>query len=99
MAKMIGAKGGTPAPKGGGSIVTTTRNGSVMKQSKGQSAVTSGMNIAKASTPTKASSPGSGGKQSGSPSIHSTHSGTTQAGDAASGIGGSRKLGCIYGNK
>jgi hypothetical protein len=99
MAKLIGAKGGSAAPKGGGAIVSTTRNSSVMKQSKGQTAVTAGQNIAKASTPTKASSPGSGGKQSGSPSIHTTHSGTTQAGDAASGVGGSRKLGCIYGNK
>jgi len=99
MAKLIGAKGGTAAPKGGGSIVSTTRNASLMKQSKGQSAVIAGENIAKAKTPTNASSPGSGGKTGGSPSIHTTHSGTTQAGDAASGLGGSRKLGCIYGNK
>jgi hypothetical protein len=35
MAKLIGAKGGSGAPKGGGSIVSTTRNGSLMKQSKG----------------------------------------------------------------
>lgn len=98
MAKLIGAKGGSPAPKGGGSIVSTTRNASIMKTSKGDMADHKGMNIAKASTPTKASPKGSGGSTGSSPSIKQTHSGTTQAGDAGAGLGGSRKLGCIYGN-
>jgi hypothetical protein len=100
MAKLIGAKGGTPAPKGGGSIVSTTRNSSVMKTSKSDlNKDKAGMNIAHASTPTKASSPGSGGSKGGMPSTKSTHSGTTNAGDAGAGLGGSRSLGCIYGNK
>lgn len=99
MAKLIGAKGGSPAPKGGGSIVSTTRNSSLMKQSKGQSAVVSGENIAKAKTPTMSGPKASGGSTGSSPSISKTHSGTTQAGDAGAGLGGSRKLGCIYGNK
>jgi hypothetical protein len=99
MAKLIGAKGGSGQPKGGGSIVSTTRNSSMMKQSKGQSAVMAGENIAKASTPTKSGPKASGGSMGSSPSIHKTHTGTTQAGDAGAGLGGSRKLGCIYGNK
>lgn len=99
MAKLIGAKGGSGAPKGGGSIVSTTRNGSLMKQSKGQSAVTSGMNIAKASTPTKSGPKASGGSTGGMGSTSKTHSGTDRAGDAGAGLGGGKKLGCIYGNK
>lgn len=99
MAKMIGAKGGTPAPKGGGSIVSTTRNSSVMKTSKSDLMKDkAGINIANASTPTKASSKGSGGSTGSSPSTKSTHAGTTNAGDAGAGIGGGKKLGCIYGN-
>lgn len=90
-------KGG-PAPKGGGSIVSTTRNASVMAQSKGQSAVTKGANIAKASTPTGSKPQASGGSVGGMPSIHSTHTGTKQAGDAGSGVGGGRKLGTHYSN-
>lgn len=99
MAKLIGAKGGTPSPKGGGSIVSTTRNASTMAQKKGNVAMKAGENIAKASTPTKSGPKASGGSTGSSPSIAKTHSGTTQAGDAGAGLGGSRKLGCIYGNK
>lgn len=97
MAKLIGAKGSSPAPKGGGSIVSTTRNSSVMKTSKSDLMKDkAGVNIANASTPTKASPKASGGTTGGSPSIKSTHSGTTNAGDAGAGIGGGKKLGCIY---
>src|ERR1700739_949194 len=100
MAKLIGAKGGTPGRAGGGSIVTTTRNSSVMKTSKSDLMKDkAGINIAKAKKPTKASSPGWGGATGALPSIRSTHEGTTQAGDAGAGIGGGRKLGCTYGNK
>jgi hypothetical protein len=99
MAKLIGAKGGSGSPKGGGSIVSTTRNSSYMDQKKGNNEMKSGANIAKASTPTKSGPKASGGSTGSSPSIHKTHSGTTQAGDAGTGLGGSRKLGCIYGNK
>lgn len=99
MAKLQGAKGGSsPAPKGGGSIVSTTRNGSMMKQSKGQSADMAGPEIASASTPTKKSSPGSGGSKGSSPSVHKTHSGMDRAGDAGADLGGGRKLGAIYQN-
>lgn len=99
MAKLIGAKGGSSAPKGGGSIVTTTRNSSYMDQKKGNNEMKSGANIAKASTPTKSGPKASGGSTGSSPSVNKTHSGMTQAGDAGAGLGGSRKLGCIYGNK
>jgi hypothetical protein len=99
MAKLIGAKGGTPAPKGGGKIVSTTRNGSFMKQSKGQGADAAGPDIASASTPTGKMAPGSGGKTGSSPSLSKTFVGSGNAGDAGSDLGGGRKLGCIYGNK
>lgn len=99
MAKLKGAvSGGSPAPKGGGSIVSTTRNASIMKTAKGDMADHKGQNIAKASTPTKAGPKGSGGSVGGMPSIKSTHEGTTNAGDAGAGLGGSRKLGSCYGN-
>ena len=97
MAQLIGAKsGGSPAPKGGGSIVSTTRNGSIMKTSKGDRADHAGMNIANASTPTKSGPKASGGSTGGSPSVKQTHSGMDRAGDAGSGLGGGKKLGCIY---
>lgn len=96
MAKLIGAKSGTPQPKGGGSIVSTTRNGSIMKQSKGNMADKAGENIARASTPTKSSPKASGGSTGGMGSTSKTHSGTDRAGDAGSGLGGGKKLGCIY---
>lgn len=86
------------APKGGGSIVSTTRNSSMMKQSKGQTAVTTGQNIAKASTPTKGGPKASGGSVGGMPSTKSTHDGTGQAGDAGMGLGGGKKLGNHYSN-
>ena len=90
--------GGSPAPKGGGSIVSTTRNGSMMKQSKGQAKDTAGPDIASASTPTGKRSSGSGGSTGSSPSVRKTHSGMDQAGDAGAGLGGSRKLGNHYSN-
>jgi hypothetical protein len=96
MAKLIGAKGGSAAPKGGGSIVTTTRNSSNMKTGKGNTAMADGMNIAKASTPSGSRSGGSGGSKGSSPSIKQTHSGTDRAGDAGAGLGGGKKLGCMY---
>lgn len=97
MAKLIGAKGSSPAPKGGGSIVSTTRNSSVMKTSKGDlNKDKAGMNIAHASTPTKAGPKASGGSTGGMGSTSKTHSGTDRAGDAGSGLGGGKKLGCIY---
>jgi hypothetical protein len=98
MAKLIGAKGGTPSPKGGGKIVSTTRNSSMMAQSKGQSKDTAGPDIASASTPSGKRSPGSGGSVGASPSVKKTHSGMDRAGDAGADLGGGRKLGCIYGN-
>ena len=90
--------GSSNGPKGVGSIVSTTRNGSTMAQSKGQSKDIKGPDIASASTPTGKRSEGSGGSKGSSPSIHKTHAGTTQAGDAGSGLGGSRKLGNHYSN-
>lgn len=90
--------GGSPAPKGGGSIVSTTRNSSMMKQSKGQAKDAAGPDIGSASTPTGKSSPGSGGSKGSSPSVHKTHAGMDQAGDAGAGLGGSRKLGNHYSN-
>lgn len=97
MAKLIGAKGSSPAPKGGGSIVSTTRNGSVMKTSKSDLMKDkAGANIAHASTPTNAGPKASGGSTGSSPSVKKTHTGMDRAGDAASGLGGGKKLGCIY---
>jgi hypothetical protein len=84
---------------GGGSIVSTTRNGSMMKQSKGQGADAAGPDIASASTPTGKKGSGSGGAKSSSPSLGKTFAGSDRAGDAGAGIGGSHKLGAIYSNK
>lgn len=84
--------------KGGGSIVSTTRNGSTMAQSKGQATDVKGMNIANASTPAGKRSPNSGGSTGSMPSVRKTHAGMDQAGDAGSGLGGSRKLGNHYSN-
>lgn len=89
---------GGPGRKGGGSIVATTRNGSLMHQSKGQTASVVGENIAKAKVPTKAGPKTSGGSVGGMPSIKSTHVGTNQAGNADSGIGAGRRLGNHYSN-
>jgi len=99
MAKLIGAKGGSSAPKGGGKIVSTTRNGSMMKQSSGQTKDVVGQNVANASTPSKSGPKASGGSTGSSPSLQKTFSGADRAGDAASGLGGGHKLGCHYGNK
>lgn len=91
--------GGSPSPKGGGSIVSTARNGSFMKQSKGQGADAAGPDVGSASTPTGKRSSGSGGKTGSSPSVKSTFSGMGQAGDAGADLGGGHKLGAIYSNK
>ncbi len=90
--------GGSAAPKGGGSIVSTTRNGAMMSQSKGQAKDVKGPDIASASTPKGKSSPGSGGKTGSSPSLGKTFAGSDRAGDAGTGLGGSRKLGNHYSN-
>lgn len=97
MAKLIGAKGGSGQPKGGGRVVQTTRNSSVMKTGAGNKAMADGMNLTKAQSMGSGSRPKAGGGSTGSsPSIKSTHSGTGQAGDAGAGLGGGKKLGCIY---
>lgn len=83
------------APKGGGSVVETTRNGSFMAQSKGQSADSKGPDMTKASTPKGARSPGSGGAVKGSNSLNKLYAGSENAGDAGKNVGGGHKLGNI----
>jgi hypothetical protein len=55
-----------------------------------------GENIAKEKTPTNNGPKASGGSTGSSPKTSQTHSGTDRAGDAGSGLGGGKKLGCIY---
>jgi hypothetical protein len=86
------------SPKGGGSIVETTRNGSMMAQSKGQNYDAKGPNISSASTPMGKKSPGSGGKTGSSGGLSKNFAGSENAGDAGKNVGGGHKLGNIYAN-
>jgi hypothetical protein len=85
--------GGSPAPKGGGSLVIGKRNTSMMNQSKGQSMDSAPKaNKSITGTGSKPGNPVSAGGTS------KTHSATDRAGDMSQGVGGSRKLGNHYSN-